>query len=359
VDEIRVVSGGTTQFYDNAESDSGLWQYYAPWARNNGTRPFAHDYYLQWRNTSASGGYDSCLGGDQWRFGPVNSGLLVWYHNTLYADNEIADYLMDGPSFGPKGKMLVADAHPEPYHDPWWLKQGYTCEQANVSSRCLMRDAPFSLSNTLAFSVKPPFVNAATNFAGRPAVSLFSDALGYYPGLEKAVMAGDTSRWMTVQWDGSAVLPCVSNYGVKAAGYPGGSNFWYIVQDRATEGTNEYLTYTTNLVSGGTAAGGTGNPGADFPVYGWNVRVLSQSVTQATVRIWNGSPVEAVAMRPVAGPMLSISCDPVGGRVLSLQAVSNLANTGPGFVTLTNFTTASNVTVRMNGARQFYRIGVQ
>ncbi|MBP7829320.1 MAG: immune inhibitor A [Kiritimatiellae bacterium] len=359
VDEVRVVSGVSTLLYDNAETDTGYWQYTAPWARNTGARITPHGYYLQWRNTSASGGYDSCLGGDAWRFGPVGSGLLVWYDNPRYSDNEIADYLADGPSFGPKGRLLVVDAHPAPYHDPWWLQQGYTGEQANIASRCLMRDAPFTLSNTPAFWLEPAFIQAATGFPGRPAVSLFSDALGYYPGLEKAAMAGDTSRWMTAQWDASVVIPCVSNYGPKATGYPGHSNFWYIVQERVTEGTTVFQQYTTNLVNGGTSAGGTGNPGASAPAYGWNVRLISDAGTQATVRIWNGSPVEAVCLRPAAGSLLAVSCEAVAERTLSLQAASNLAAGSGAFANVTNFPTASNVTVRMDGALQFYRIGIQ
>ncbi|HOW98744.1 MAG TPA: immune inhibitor A [Kiritimatiellia bacterium] len=359
LDEVRVVSGVSTLLYDNAESDSGYWQYTAPWTRTGNTKSTPHDYYLQWRNTSGSGGYDSGLGSTNWRFGPVGSGLLVWYHNTRYADNEIADYLTEGPSFGPKGNMLVVDAHPAPYHDPWWLAQGYTGEQANISGRGLMRDAPFSLSDTPAFWIEPPFIQVATGFAGRAAVSLFSDALGYYPGLEKAAMAGDTSRWFTVQWDSSTVIPCASPYGVKAAGYPGNSNFWHIVQDRVTLGTNVFQQYATNLVVDGTAAGGTGNPGALAPVYGWNVRLLSESGTQATVRIWNGSPVEAMTLRPAGSGALAVSCEPVAGRVLSLQASSNLLPGGAEFLTVTNFNTSSNVVVNMDGPRRAYRIGIE
>lgn len=358
VDEVSVVSGVTTLLQDNAESDSGLWDYSAPWTRNDGHQFVPHAFYLQWRNTAASGGYDSTLGGTNWRFGPIAPGLLVWYHNERFADNEIVDYLADGPAYGPKGQMLVVDAHPEPYRDPWWLAQGFTNEQANISDRCQMRDAAFTLSNTPAFRLDPPFVHTATNFPGRPAIALFSDALGYYPGLEWAVPPGAPGRWMTAQWDSSVVLPCASPYGLKPPVYPGGVDLSYIVQERITEGTNEFLAHTTNVVSGGTTAGGTGNPGAGTPAYGWNVRLLSESGTQATVRVWNGSPLRALAIHPAGDNRLTVACEPLPGRALSLEAATGLTGSA-GFAAVTNFPNASNVTVRTDGAQRLYRVGIQ
>lgn len=357
VDNIRIVSGATTLFADDAETDSGLWTYYAPWTRAGAASLYEQSFYLQWRNASASGGYDSCLGSTNWRFGPANSGLLVWHHNSRYADNEIADYLAHAPSFGPKGRLLVVDAHPEPYRDPYWLEQGFDCERANVFDRCLMRDAPFSLSNAVAFSLKPPFVHSATNFAGRPAVPLFSDALGYYPGLEKAVLPGDTNRWMTAQWDAGVVIPCAGDYGVKASNYPAGSNFWYVLQENATTGTNRYLKYTTNLVAGGVARSGSGNPGSAAAPGGWNARILSQTPTQALVRIWNGAPFEIQSIRPADTQSLSVEFESVPDRTLALQASSNLAAAGGGFATLTNVA-GTNAVLPTDGRQRFYRIGV-
>ena len=359
VDEVRIVSGANTLFHDDAEMDSGLWTCYAPWARVGSSLYYPQEFYLQWRNTTASGGYDSCLGDSRWRFGPANSGLLVWHHNSLYSDNEIADYLTNPPSFGPKGRMLVVDAHPEPYRDPYWLAQGVACERANVFGRCLMRDAPFSLSASLGFSLKPPYVHSETSFAGRSAVPLFSDAFGYYPGLERAVLpGGDTNRWMTAQWDAGVVIPCASNYGIKASGYSAGSNFSYIVQETATTGTNRYINYTTNLVPNGVSLSGSGNPGATATPYGWNARILSQTPTQALVRIWNGAPFNIQSIRPADPQNLSIAFDSVPDRTLALQASSNLAASAGGFATLTNLTGVTNATIQMHGPKGFYRIAI-
>ncbi len=121
-------------FSDNAEAGDANWNYAAPWMRSNGTQPFTHNYYLQWRNVSKSGGYDESLGDARWRFGPANTGLLVWYNNNFYNDNEIFNYLTDFPGYGPKGRMLVVDSHPEPYRYPDLVAQGYNNEGGNLAS---------------------------------------------------------------------------------------------------------------------------------------------------------------------------------------------------------------------------------
>lgn len=359
VDEVRILSGSGTLFYDNAETNDGRWTCYAPWLRVGTYAHYPHAYYLQWRNTTASGGYDSSLGDSRWRFGPANTGLLVWYYNTRFSDNEIADYLTAAPSFGPKGKMLVVDAHPEPYRDPYWLAQGVDCEPGNVFGRCQMRDAPFSLSDTVPFSLSPPYVQAQCSFTGRLAIPLFSDTFGYYPGLERAALpGGDTNRWMTAQWDASTVIPCAADYPIKASGYPAGSNFVYHVQDIATSGTNRYMIYTTNVVEGGVTGCGAGDPGAATVPYGWNVRILSQSPTQGLVRIWKGSPFIFQSIRPVPLQNVSITFESVPNRTLGLYASTNLALPGQGFCLLTNVLNVTNTTLQMSGPQRFYRIGL-
>jgi len=47
-----------------------------------------------------------------------------------------------------------------------------------------MRDAPFSLLDSVDFTMKPTYVYEETSFSGRPAVSMFDDSLGYYPEAE-------------------------------------------------------------------------------------------------------------------------------------------------------------------------------
>ncbi len=103
VDNVKVAAGATSLFADDAESGDAKWTYAAPWQRSTGPQSFTHNYYLQWRNVSETGGYDSALGEPRWRFGPANTGLLVWYNNNFYSDNEVFNYLTDFPELRPQG----------------------------------------------------------------------------------------------------------------------------------------------------------------------------------------------------------------------------------------------------------------
>lgn len=286
VDDIVVRAGTTVLLSDTAESDTGLWNYTSPWTRNNGLNAagFTHNYYLQWRNTSASGGYDQALGDSRFRFGPVNSGLLVWYQNDRYGDNSIANYLTDSPSFGPKGKLLMVDSHPQPYLDPYWVAHGVANELGIVFSRGAMRDAPFSRWTTMNFHLQPPFAYQEAGFLGLPVVSQFSDALGYYPGIQQIA----ANLWRTWQWDASVVLPSTASYGVLGAGYVAGTPLQTIIATRSFIGTNELITYRTNLLASGLSQNGAaGNPASVSGEYGWNARVVHQTNTWGEVVIWN------------------------------------------------------------------------
>ena len=103
------------------------------------------------------------------------------------------------------------DAHPEPYRDSYYVALGYTNEGANVNSRSLMRDAPFSLyDSVLAFTMKAPdWVYGDTLFEGRPAVSLFNDSLGYYPGAGYVLRGPEIIRRNTsgIRFSGMPALP--------------------------------------------------------------------------------------------------------------------------------------------------------
>ncbi len=286
----QVTSGATTLFADDAEGGDANWTYAAPWQRTNGTQTFSQNFYLQWRNVSDTGGYDSALGDSRWRFGPANTGLLVWYNNDFYNDNEVFNYLTDYPSFGPKGKMLVLDSLNEPYRDPDQVAAGYNNEGGNNSSRGQMRDAPFSLWDSVSFLYTDPYgwANMTAqehSFEGRPAVPAFHDSMGYYPGSEfvPGGPVGQTSpRWMTKQWDASTVMPATSAYAVKAPGYNGTDRFRFGCSLNAI---GQVLCYS--YASGLGTPGGSGNPGNSLAQYGWHVEILDQTDSTATVRVWN------------------------------------------------------------------------
>jgi len=285
VDNVEVTTDAGSAFFDDAEMGDAKWTYAAPWQRNGGKQEFTHNYYLQWRNVNENGGYDSALGDERWRFGPANTGLLVWYNNNFYIDNEIYHYLEDDYSFGPKGVMLVVDSHPMPYKDPnlpahSWLGD----ENSNVTTRMQMRDATFTLQDTVDFTmtVGGAFIVSDTHFLGRPAVSAFNDAMGYYPGVEDA---GDGTYWQTVDWDTSVAIPALDTYSVAGGpAYPG-YHVQYIGDYRDPVGWYGFW-------SGGY--GGTGNPGDENVQLGWQFELIEEAAdhTWGKVRICNVQPLE-------------------------------------------------------------------
>ena len=289
IDNVMIKADSTTAFADDAEVDDSKWTYAEGWARNDGTMSVTHNYYLQWRNTNANGGYDSALGDSRWRYGPANTGLLVWYNNNAYTDNEIYNYLEEGPSFGPKGRMLVVDSHPDPYRDP---NNPYPNSIANVTSRSQMRDAPFTLQATVDFTMTAANgVVTDTHFAGRPAVSVFNDADGYYPGIENALRGPSpctTYQWYDKMWDASAVVPARDFYSTKATGaaYAGqGIRMFGFVNPSSTCGAGWYGYWYPPAYD----ANNTGNPGDVDAQYGWRVELIEEAVdhTWATVRVYN------------------------------------------------------------------------
>lgn len=279
IDDITITG---TSFADNAETDDSRWRYEDGWRRYGASRPFSHNLYLQWRNVGATGGYDRALGDPRWRYGPANTGLLVWYNNNRYTDNEIGDHLRDWPGFGPKGRMLVIDAHPEPYRDPGAVSAGYPNEGANMTHRGQMRDAPFSRQPSVSFTW------FGVPFQGRPAVSTFSDATGHYPGAEYVSRgpgySPPSSIWATRQWDASVVPPTSTFLGIKAPGYTANTEFRY--RCSRADGGKLNCSWLGSGVGLGYD-GGTGNPADAGGAFGWNVEILSQTDTGATLKIWN------------------------------------------------------------------------
>ena len=247
---------------------------------------------MQWRNPAAAGSADAGLLNPAWRFGPANSGLLVWYNNDYYNDNEIQKYLFHPPSFGPKGKLLLFDAHPEPYRDPAVVAQGFDHEGANLGSRLQMRDAPFSKDDSIPFFMNELFgwISADASFPGRPAVPLFSDSNGYYPGAERVLPspAEKESQWVTSQWDSSAVVPSRTPYPLKAPGFQAGQQLLFNCS--ADVSARKMTCDTFGLTGPLQTEGGAGNPSETSGQYGWNVEVVEQSPALATLRIWNTRP---------------------------------------------------------------------
>ncbi len=302
VDNVKVSDGATTLFSDDAEAGDAKWTYEPEWVRSNGSKSFTQRYYLQWRNVNPNGGYDEALGDTRWRYGSANTGLLVWYENEAYTDNEVASYLFDYPSFGPKGRMLVVDSQPEPYRSPFMNQPAlYPNEAANLDHRGMMRDAPFTMVPTVDFdfantALYPPGSGVTTtHFTGRTAVNVFHDALGYYPGSEWVKRApASTNRWVTKQWDASTVVPSKSAYALNAPGYIGSgagsaSEFRWECSPVQSGGSWFLSCYWLGSGVGLGYNGGNGNPADVNSQYGWHVELVDEAAdhTWGKVRIWN------------------------------------------------------------------------
>ncbi|MCL5743712.1 MAG: immune inhibitor A, partial [Acidobacteria bacterium] len=303
LDNVRVTLAEQPLFADGAEVENSIWRY-GEVQRNDGTQPSptppsTHNYYLQWRNTSSTGGFDQALGKPAWRFGPADSGMLVWYNNNSYQDNNVSSHLFDKPSFGPKGIMQLVDSHPEPLRDPDLVAQGYSNEASNLRTRLMMRDAPFSLlpgqpytarvsDDLLASQQAGTWVKREVTYPAASPVSRFSDSQGYYPGAEE-VSPGPKNpgkQWMTRQWDSSVVVPSRKPYGMKAPGYRAGTQLLYncrVIEDG-----------TVNCPPGANATsvafdGGNGNPADVNGQYGWHVQIFAQTDKKGVVQVWNGT----------------------------------------------------------------------
>jgi immune inhibitor A len=106
---------------DGAESDPG-WTYVG-FIRTNGTvvQSFFNAYIAEYRQYA---GYDSALKTGPYNFGflndpnrqnwvehyPYQDGLLVWYYDTSFADNNVGDHCLSGRC---GGLFLPVDAHPD------------------------------------------------------------------------------------------------------------------------------------------------------------------------------------------------------------------------------------------------------
>lgn len=117
VDDLAI----TGQPLDGAETDGG-WTY-AGFIRTNGTtsQSFFNAYFGEFRQYR---GYDDALRTGPYNFGFLNNpslqnrvehyryqpGLLIWYYDTSFADNNVGDHCLSGRC---GGLVLPVDAHPD------------------------------------------------------------------------------------------------------------------------------------------------------------------------------------------------------------------------------------------------------
>jgi immune inhibitor A len=181
VDDIAV----TGQPVDGAESDAG-WAFHGFLATTGTiTKSYFNAYFGEYRNYK---GYDDGLRTGPYNFGfldqagkqnqvehfPYQDGLLVWYYDTSFPDNNVGDNCASGRC---GGMYLPVDAHPDlllrPDNGQMWRP------------RVQSYDSTFGLDRTDRITLHAN--STGQTYGGLPAVSTFDDATSYWVAPNPAI----------------------------------------------------------------------------------------------------------------------------------------------------------------------------
>jgi len=181
VDDIAI----TGQPVDGAETEAG-WTY-AGFTRTNGTVTTSHfnAYFAEFRQYR---GYDDSLRTGPYNFGflnnpdlqnwvehfPYQDGLLVWYYDTSFADNNVGDNCASGRC---GGLFLPVDAHPDLLIRP---DNGLVWRP-----RIQSYDSTFGLEKTDRICLSANSIQAC--YGGLPANPLFDDTRSYWVAPNPAI----------------------------------------------------------------------------------------------------------------------------------------------------------------------------
>jgi immune inhibitor A len=191
VDDIAI----TGQPTDGAETDPG-WAFASNRSDQGfhittGTETFSYfnAYIAEYRNY---GGYDQALKLGPYNFDdpagkwvthfPYQDGLLIWYYDTSYSDNNVGDH----PGHG---LILPVDAHPAIMHN---------ADGSVARVRLQSYDSTFGLDST------DPFVIHSTafgtlNFPSQPGQRVFDDSKSYYHATDPGDALGKyQAGWISV-----------------------------------------------------------------------------------------------------------------------------------------------------------------
>lgn len=206
-DDFAVTADGSTTWSDDVESGDNGWTATggtwtdtmgAGWHQDTGTQVKSHYYMAEWRNFDGFDeglkyAYDTTYSDGAWKVEKIKynaPGMLVWYRDTTFGNNNhVTANSTALPSYGAKGGLLIVDSHFDPLRrsgeaatkDPTTLK--------NLPSRPQSSNAAFSKRPTYPFrecleDPAVPFSEFCTDFPSQPGVSKFTDAQGWYPGIE-------------------------------------------------------------------------------------------------------------------------------------------------------------------------------
>ncbi|MYV98249.1 M6 family metalloprotease domain-containing protein [Streptomyces sp. SID3343] len=235
-DDFSLTVGADTVWSDDVENGDNGWTAIKGtnaitqgngWGRTNGTFSREQYYLLEWRNTS---GFDEGLkyaytGGENGKTERVAynaPGMLVWLRDNEYQNNGVNFNINNGPSWGPKGELLIVDSHPDPlrysgdagaaFPKPDPNSAGIESKNVfgNVGVRVQSANAAFGFEKTTPFKSCLNGTTLCNTFGAQAPVTLFSDTLGYAPGTELY-----KGRVLPKDRYGSAVVPARAPYTTK------------------------------------------------------------------------------------------------------------------------------------------------
>ncbi len=295
-DDFSVTAGGATVWSDDVEGGANGWTATggtftdttgAGWNVNSGTERRAHYYLAEWRNfdgfdNGLKYGYDTVYSHEAWKvdkFSYNAPGMLVWYRDTALGDvNHTTAQMTALPSYGAKGGLLIVDSHYDPYRRKGTAAEKDPSVLDNLPSRPQSANAAFGLNKTPGFrecleAPDEPYSEYCTWFASQKPVRGFTDAKGWYPGIEMrdgAAYARDN--------DASVVVPSRNNAP-------------YTTRVVNPDGTPATQFYGVTL-GGGAIVLGTGNPGDQGVNYGVSLTVKRTAFDNkvATVKVTSARP---------------------------------------------------------------------
>lgn len=295
-DDFSVTGGGATTWSDDVEGGANGWTQTggtftdttgAGWYTDSGTQVKAHYYLAEWRNFDGFDQglkytYDTTYSHDAWKVEKVAynaPGMLVWYRDTALGNvNHTTAQLTALPSYGAKGGLLIVDSHNEPLRRTGQAAVEDPSVLDNLPSRPQSSNAAFSLNPTYPFkecleAADEPYSEYCTSFGAQAPVPAFTDAKGWYPGIEirdGAAYARDS--------DASVVIPSKGN----AA---------YTTRVTNPDGTPATAYYGATL-GGGAIVLGTGDPGDAGVAYGVSITIkrAAKDNSYATVFVTPARP---------------------------------------------------------------------
>ncbi|WP_112680914.1 immune inhibitor A domain-containing protein [Micromonospora saelicesensis] len=290
VDDFSVTGGGATTWSDDVEGGANGWTATGGtfvdttgggWKVSSGTEVHAQYYLAEWRNFDGFDkglqyAYDTIYSHEAWKVDRISynaPGMLVWYRDTALGDvNHVTGQMTALPSYGAKGGLLIVDSHFDPLRRTGEAAVKDPSVTDNLPSRPQSSNAAFTLQRTYPFTecleaADEPYSAYCTKFKGLPPVKAFTDAKGWYPGIEMrdgAAYARDN--------DASVVLPSRDNAP-------------YTTRVTNPDGSPAPEFYGVTL-GGGAIVLGTGNPGDQGVNYGVSLTIKKAAGDNSSAMIY-------------------------------------------------------------------------